>query len=341
MLEIQRRYSDFDWFHQRLRVEFPHVLIPPIPAKSIMNRFNTEFLISRCKSLQQFLVCVFNHKELRNSDSLKVFLAESDTEFQQLKNRLTSSTGTQIFSTFGKTMDFVVNGNINTPTVEVDPWYDNLKNHLGHLETYLQKSHKVVTEMIQKEKEEIQTLLQLSDSLTNYGAIESVQDKPLQYQYQTTGRVIQQIATLRKEQYTFDERLEEQISHYINLLPAAKELLNNRNELLQYYFQCRDKSSLIMEKLIPAGGESRKELERELRLYEEKTNDSGSDFRAFSRKSKIELQAHFHRKKELKESLKQFAQSSLDYESKVAKLYQCLLDDLENDNIKDSNISAK
>jgi len=336
MLEIQRRYSDFDWLHQRLRVEFPHVLIPPIPAKSLTNRFNTEFLISRCKSLQQFLICVFNHKELRHSDSLKVFLAETDTEFQQLKNKLTSSTGNQLFSKLGKTMDLVVNANITTPTVEVDPWYDNIKSHLGNLESYLQKSYKVVTEMIQKEKEVQQLLLQLSETLTNYGTLESNQDKTLQYQYQTSGRVLQQISTLRKEQYSFDERLEEQLSHYINLLPAAKELLNNRNELLQYYFQCRDKSSLIMEKLIPAGGEARKELEKELRLYEEKTNDSGSDFRAFSRKSKIELQAHFHHKKELKESLKQFAQLSLDYESKVAKLYQCLLDDLENENIKDS-----
>jgi hypothetical protein len=266
-----------------------------------MNRFNTEFLISRCKSLQQFLLCVFHHRELRHSDSLKVFVADSDTEFQQSRNMLSSSTGNQIFSKLGKTMDFVVNGNI-TPTVEVDPWYDNLKTHLGHLDIYLQKCHKVVTDMIQKEKEEVQTLLQLSEAMMSYGSFEG-QDKTLQTQYQNTGKVIQQIATLRKEQFTSKDRLEEQIAHYINLLPAAKELLNNRNDLLQYYFQCRDKSSLIMEKLIPAVGDSRKDLEKELRLYEEKTNDSGSDFRAFSRKSKIELQAHFHRKKRTKRIL--------------------------------------
>jgi len=296
MLEIQRRYNDFDWLHQRLRVEYPHVLIPPIPVKSIMNRFNAEFIISRCKSLQQFLICVFNHKELRHSDSLKVFLAETDEEFQNLRSRLTSnSTSKEIFSSL---VDSVVNGKITSTVVEPDPWYDSVKSYINNFEIYIQKTHKVVTEMIQKEQEQVQALLQFSEAAATYAAIESGQDKTLQYQYQTTSRVLQQIATLRKEQCTSQEPLEEQLSNYMNIIPAAKELLGNRNQILQNYFQFRDKSSAIMEKLISAeDGRTRKDLEKDLVFYEEKTNESGSDFRAFSRKSKVEFQAHFYKKK--------------------------------------------
>jgi len=189
--------------------------------------------------------------------------------------------------------------------------------------------------MIQKEQEQVQALLQFSEAAATYAAIESGQDKTLQYQYQTTSRVLQQIATLRKEQCTSQEPLEEQLSNYMNIIPAAKELLGNRNQILQNYFQFRDKSSAIMEKLISAeDGRTRKDLEKDLVFYEEKTNESGSDFRAFSRKSKVEFQAHFYKKKILLSALTQYANFSLDYESKVGKLYQCLLDDLENENTK-------
>jgi len=89
--EVIRRYSDFDWLHDLLRVEFPSTLIPPLPEKAIMNRFSPEFLESRRQGLDRFLARVLNHPALSLSADVKIFIQGSDQEIQLARQRLIPS----------------------------------------------------------------------------------------------------------------------------------------------------------------------------------------------------------------------------------------------------------
>jgi len=46
---VIRRYSDFTWLHGVLERECPGAIIPPLPEKNTMNRFEPAFLEGRRK----------------------------------------------------------------------------------------------------------------------------------------------------------------------------------------------------------------------------------------------------------------------------------------------------
>jgi len=335
-LEVRRRYSDFYWLHKRLMEEYKHVLIPPVPEKSITNRFNIEFLNFRCKCLQRFLVCVFNHRELRTSDSLKVFLADSDEEFQNGRNRLQSGQNSsilspQLLSNLGRTVSSVVPGSYSD--TEVDPWYDQMREYLTSFDQYFQNLQKAVNEkQKKKEQEYVITLRLLSEASIQCCQLESLQDRDLALKFESCSKSFSQIATVRAELLVYDQLLEEELSVYNNLLPAARELLNNRKALLRNYFINRDKTTDIMGKIVGATDpNTRVYLEKELAASEERTNVAGSNFRMFSRKSKAELMQNFHSKKELQLYLYNYFIMNLDCENKILKQWQGLLDFIENE----------
>jgi len=121
-------------------------------------------------------------------------------------------------------------------------------------------------------------------------------DSDLTSDCQKLSEQITQIVFLRKEQLNSYQTLLEQITFYINLLPAAKELLSNRIGLLQIYFQTRHKTHQLLEKLVSEDSKTKKQIELDLRTWEEKTTETATQFRLFSRKVRAELFTHFYKK---------------------------------------------
>lgn len=75
---LRKRFSEIYDMRELLLEEFPqHKLeIPPLPAKSIFQKFNKPFLQSRRRGLEYFLTCVFLNPLFSSSTVLKAF-AES------------------------------------------------------------------------------------------------------------------------------------------------------------------------------------------------------------------------------------------------------------------------
>lgn len=309
-----------------MRQEYPHSLIPPIPAKSVTNRFKSEFLVTRAKWLQRFLECVFKHKELKNSGFLKIFLESTGSkEFQTTKEILSNSGRSLSISSISKNVESVM-----TTTPEIDPWYEAFNEYLAKFEKYLLKQEKFLKDLIQNSNDSAQLMYQLSEGINLYGRVESKEDDELTTECQRFAEQIVQIVFLRKDQMNAYHILLEQISFYIHLLPAAKELLNNRMLLLQTYFQTRQKTHQLLERLVAEDTQKRKQTELELRTWEEKTTDTATQFRSFSRKARAELYTHFYKKVEFLQKLRQFVSSQYTYENKVSQIYQNFLDDLNN-----------
>lgn len=55
VFSVIRRYSDFEWLHNRLVFEFPGCIIPPLPEKNALGRFGPEFVEQRRRYLEKFL----------------------------------------------------------------------------------------------------------------------------------------------------------------------------------------------------------------------------------------------------------------------------------------------
>ncbi|QSL64697.1 hypothetical protein MERGE_001999 [Pneumocystis wakefieldiae] len=83
MSAIRRRFSDFIYLYETLRIEFPTCCIPPLPDRHRMkyikgDRFSTEFAMKRANSLERFLQRVSLHPVLQKSVHLSHFFESQD-----------------------------------------------------------------------------------------------------------------------------------------------------------------------------------------------------------------------------------------------------------------------
>ncbi len=79
---VGRKDSDFYTLRKILKAQFPHILIPPLPAKS--NKMTQKALTKREKQFQRFLQAISRSEELKSSICLINFLEIEDLkEFQK------------------------------------------------------------------------------------------------------------------------------------------------------------------------------------------------------------------------------------------------------------------
>jgi sorting nexin-1/2 len=83
---VLRRYSDFLWLYERLHTERAGAIVPPIPDKQPVGRFNSAFVEERRHHLERFLRRVATHPELADAGCLDLFLRADDVTFHAAKN---------------------------------------------------------------------------------------------------------------------------------------------------------------------------------------------------------------------------------------------------------------
>lgn len=88
-----RRFSDFCWLHNLLCNDFPGAIIPPLPEKLTVGRFNPEFIEQRRRGLELFLKRVIGHSEYPefiNCAYFKTFLESDEETFTKIKESFRS-----------------------------------------------------------------------------------------------------------------------------------------------------------------------------------------------------------------------------------------------------------
>ena len=98
---VVRRYSDFTWLAQELSKEFPGVIVPPLPEKLTVGRFGEEFVDSRRRGLEKFLLRIASHTELSNSQYFIVFLQAAESGLAEAKNESKNSSKAKTGTTIG------------------------------------------------------------------------------------------------------------------------------------------------------------------------------------------------------------------------------------------------
>jgi len=147
-LTSSRRYSDFDWLHEMLKLEYKHLIIPPLPEKTIFDRFSPEFVEYRRKELERFLKRTLVNPELSQSPSLRTFLTanEATMEVERAKPKVEAPTPTKLkeeksfFASFTATLTSAASA-VTGPSVELketDPFFEAQKVYLTNLDQQLQ-----------------------------------------------------------------------------------------------------------------------------------------------------------------------------------------------------------
>ncbi|KNC76364.1 hypothetical protein SARC_11134 [Sphaeroforma arctica JP610] len=61
---VHRRYNDFAWLHAQLRESCPGVILPALPDKQPLGRFDSDFVDKRCVMLDAYLGRIAAHPDL-------------------------------------------------------------------------------------------------------------------------------------------------------------------------------------------------------------------------------------------------------------------------------------
>ncbi|KAJ2858391.1 Vacuolar protein sorting-associated protein vps5 [Coemansia erecta] len=77
-MAVRRRYRDFDWLIQELIARHPGIIVPAIPEKQSMGRFEDEFVESRRAGLESCLGRISQHPVLWCDDVFRLFLEADD-----------------------------------------------------------------------------------------------------------------------------------------------------------------------------------------------------------------------------------------------------------------------
>jgi len=83
---VLRRYRDFAWLHAALSKERPGAVVPPVPEKNAVARFDSGFVEDRRSHLEQFVRRAYVHPELHDARCLDAFLRADDATFAVAKN---------------------------------------------------------------------------------------------------------------------------------------------------------------------------------------------------------------------------------------------------------------
>lgn len=88
---VSRRFRDFLWVHTRLRTEYPGCVIPPLPDKNYLTRFDKKNIQARRRGMEQFLNRVAKHQILSQAPEFCEFCTLSEEKFNQLRESGTVS----------------------------------------------------------------------------------------------------------------------------------------------------------------------------------------------------------------------------------------------------------
>ncbi|GLD95246.1 hypothetical protein PINS_up003890 [Pythium insidiosum] len=76
--QVKRRFSDFEWLHQRLLKQFRGTIIPPLPEKRWTGNMDATFVEERRQALEHFINEVCGHGKLSQTLELQIFLTASN-----------------------------------------------------------------------------------------------------------------------------------------------------------------------------------------------------------------------------------------------------------------------
>eukprot|EP00877_Chromochloris_zofingiensis_P009805 jgi/Chrzof1/5078/Cz15g10280.t1 len=179
--EVIRRFRDFDWLHDRLAEANKGIIIPPLPDKNAVQKFQmaTDFIEERRRALQVFINRVAAHPVLKSSKELQQFLEATEDEWTLemarvqvqaggAKKRLDTAMGW--IKGIGTATTNLVQG--RTGDAAEDPEYIKVRDYLVHLDSHLSEAHRQAARLLRKEQELGEAVAEFGQAIERLGRLE-------------------------------------------------------------------------------------------------------------------------------------------------------------------------
>ncbi|KAI8342563.1 Vps5 C terminal like-domain-containing protein, partial [Chlamydoabsidia padenii] len=332
---VARRYRDFLWLYNQLTNGNPGVIVPPVPEKHALGRFQEEFVESRRIALERCLRKTVAHPMLYGDPDLKVFLESESFNVEKRQKRAEPETPKFGFMrSFGETISSAAS-NPFAKFNENDDWFGSKKSELDALETQLKTLLKSVEGVVKQRKELGGAISDFGESMFPLASAEL--NRNLSTHLTVLGDIQKQLKQLHEEQARYDVlTLEHTIDEYIRIIGSIRLSFNARIRTYQAYQQVESelqKKVAIHEKL---KGQQKIKSERvtatqlEIVEMQEKVEELEREYQDISRLIKNELD-RFDQEKvvDFKKSVEAFLCSMIEHQKKVIALWETYFEQTE------------
>eukprot|EP00940_MAST-03C_sp_MAST-3C-sp2_P002215 g2215.t1 len=234
-LQVVRRYSDFVWLHEQLSKEFVGYLIPPLPEKRQMGRFEPSFIEVRRRYLQKFLRRIAAHPALHKSQDFRDFIAASERELAAIKSSKATSRAKGLLSWFSESVSAVTQslGSVDLPKTAADAVFDDHCNYVNALLPQLERVHKHLRGLLKHQKEYADSLFQFGLAFTLLGQSET--DK-LGGSLSQLGHTADRLSQISQDHVISEANVfADPLKDYIALTKAVQAMLDKRREKYAAY----------------------------------------------------------------------------------------------------------
>lgn len=354
---VLRRYSDFFWLYERLQLEKPGAIIPPMPEKQPVGRFSASFVEDRRAKLERFLRRVAVHPELADAACFETFLRADDYTFQVAKNAkgeviLASSTNNNMMRAtppkkqdgfkrwFAETKTSIAGDLIKSPD---DDLFDEIHRYINGLDAQMKNVSQQATGLVRKSKEIAHGLFEFGLAFNLLGQSEA---DALGDALRKMGETADQLSVLNGEHAEKEmQQFEEPLQDYIKMIHAVKLALQRRHEKRLTFSTCTaevDSKNTTLAKLRATPGQEAKAYaaEMSLRRAHEACEVAREDFAAVSQRVLREVD-RFKREKaeDMRLTVLDYINLQVEYNKKMEEIWGNLIPQLERVQL-DSNSNA-
>lgn len=339
---VARRYRDFLWLYNQLTLGNPGVIVPPVPEKHALGRFQDDFVESRRVALERCLQKIVAHPMLYGDPDLKVFLESESFNVEKRQRRAEPENSKMSFMrSFGETISAATSP--FSKFVEIDEWFESKKNQLDALEAQLKGLLKSVEGVVKQRKELGSATADFGESMFPLASAEL--NRNLSTHLMVLGEIQKQMKVLHEQQAQYDIiTLENTIDEYIRIIGSIRIAFNARVKAYQTYQQADSeyqKKLALFEKLKVQQKNKPERLvssQQELNEMKDKVEEYQQEFQDISKLIKNELD-RFDREKveDFRDSVEQFLRSMIEHQKQIISLWETYFEQTEGLDDDDNN----
>jgi len=321
------RYSDFVWLHERLKVRFPNVIIPPLPDKAVTGNFDPNFISLRRTALERFLNRIAAHPILQCSEDLQTFLEANEETLLQAKKTVLEpkqKAGAQaggLGRWFKEAFQGVSNA-VSAPQEFMDPAYEEQKSKIEELKEQVVQLKRYTEKLVMHRRLLSMAHAEMGVGFTQYSNIEQGHIKN---GMAMLGDIADRVSILEGEQASVEElQLDAMLTDTVLMLGAVGELCQNRAKAIVCLQTTRSYHREKLNDYERVKGDQRKaakaaELMREIHEAELQEADAKTQYDDLVDSMTSELNRfNAEREADYKRMMLNFAESSREYHAQIA-----------------------
>ncbi len=355
---VLRRYSDFLWLYDQLQIERSGAIVPPLPEKQPVGRFNPAFVEIRRRELERFLRRCAVHRELQGCASLDAFLQADDVNFQAAKNSKLPNTHNMMMM---QQSGMMPNSMMMPPQPQVSPtkkegfkrWFaetktsisgdlvkspddelfEEVQRYIHGLDTQMKNVATQASGLVRKGKEMANGLFEFGLAFNLLGQSEA---DALGDALTKLGMAADKLSVLSAEHSDQESsQFEDPLVDMIKLIHAVKLALHKRHEKRLTYSTClqevESKNNQLAKMRAQIGMEAKAYgVEMSLRRAQENAEMARDDFATVSQRVLREVD-RFKREttEEMRLTVLEYIRMQVDYNKKMEQIWAELIPQLE------------